>query len=239
MIRIPQRRLLIFAKAPIPHEVKTRLSPPLHPEQCAQLQAGLLKHTLQLAQKCTLGDITLCCSPNDTHPEFLKLAKEYPVTLQKQQGNTLGERMYYAIQKNLQEKSCIVLIGTDCPLMQPAYIESAFQQLEAGQEIILGPAEDGGYVLIGARKIHTALFQGISWGSNCVLQQTKTRLRTLTLQWRLLEPLWDIDYPDDLIRLYAVLTKMPANCTATSLFPIMEKLAGESPHIFGKHFNIK
>lgn len=199
------RRLLIFTKAPVAGEVKTRLSPPLSPHQCAQLHSILIKHTLTIAQNSGIADIKLYCSPNCNHPELIELAKQYGVDLQSQQGADLGKRMYHAIRQNLEEKNTIVLIGTDCPVMQAAYIQKAFKLLEDGEDIVLGPAEDGGYVLIAARKIRQTLFQNINWGSKHVLQQTQIRLKTSTLKWRLLETLWDIDYPDDLIRLHKLM----------------------------------
>jgi rSAM/selenodomain-associated transferase 1 len=111
--------------------------------------------------------------------------------------------MLHAISCSLAQESIefVVLIGTDCPALNPAYVECAFEALQEGVEVVLGPAEDGGYVLVGMRQPVPEMFSNISWGSGAVLEETVQRLQQLGLSYRLLETLWDVDTVDDLPRL--------------------------------------
>ena len=106
-------------------------------------------------------------------------------------------------KKTLQLPSIksVVLIGTDCPAMTAEYIESAFAALKAGSDVVLGPATDGGYVLIGVREVVPGLFEGIQWGGDRVLTTTIDKIRSQNLKHRLLDMLWDVDRPEDLLRL--------------------------------------
>jgi len=93
----------------------------------------------------------------------------------------------------------LVLIGTDCPAMDAGYLEEAFRVLESGIPLVLGPAEDGGYVLIGCTGMPPAgLFEGIDWGTERVLAQTRARIAALGHGHQELPPLSDIDRPEDL-----------------------------------------
>jgi glycosyltransferase A (GT-A) superfamily protein (DUF2064 family) len=94
------------------------------------------------------------------------------------------------------------LIGCDCPALTPVYLREAAAALAGGNDAVLGPAEDGGYVLIGlARAPVVQLFEDIAWGTATVMQETRTRLARGHWRWRELEPLWDLDRPEDLWRL--------------------------------------
>jgi hypothetical protein len=93
-----------------------------------------------------------------------------------------------------------VLIGTDCPAMNADYLRRACRYLDAGSAVVLGPAEDGGYVLIAARTCDRRLFSDIPWSSDRVLQLTRARLRALKLPYKELDTLWDVDRPEDLRR---------------------------------------
>ena len=98
----------------------------------------------------------------------------------------------------------VILVGADCPLLEARHLASAFDWLQQGEDAVLGPAEDGGYVLLGLRRVNRALFRDIPWGGDQVLALTRQRLAQLGWRWRELEPLWDLDRPADLDRLGAV-----------------------------------
>jgi len=119
-------KLIIFAKAPIPGSVKTRLQPTVSQEDAATLQTYFIQQTLALASTLKEVDVELWCTPDDSHPCFQQCAGKYAITLRQQQGNDLGERMANALQEALAHYQQVVIIGTDCPELTPAYLMEAF-----------------------------------------------------------------------------------------------------------------
>ena len=198
MNKFANARILIFAKAPIPGEVKTRLIPTLGAARAAGLQTTLIENTVTKAVDSQLAPVQLWCSPDARHPVFRHYHESAGVELHVQQGGDLGERMRNALDHVLATSSHAVLIGCDCPEMSVAYLDKALQSLEAGAPAVLGPAHDGGYVLIGLRKPNRSVFDDIAWGTSEVLQQTRDRLSLLGWSWKELEPLRDLDWPEDL-----------------------------------------
>lgn len=200
-MEFPDVRLLIFAKAPVPGRAKTRLIPALGAHRAALLQWRLAEHTLAMATEAKLCPVDLWCDPDTRHPFFARCQRRFGVPLRSQQGTDLGRRMHGALTVALRQAKSAVLIGTDCPGLSSKDLYEALTALAAGVDVVLGPAEDGGYVLIGVRRCSWQLFSGISWGSDQVLQQTRTRLQRLNWQGRELAPRWDVDRPDDLERM--------------------------------------
>ncbi|MCG6934702.1 MAG: TIGR04282 family arsenosugar biosynthesis glycosyltransferase [Proteobacteria bacterium] len=198
--RYPAARILIFAKAPVPGKVKTRLVPALSRNAAAELHSQLTRRTVRMALASQLAPVDLYCSPDLQHALFLELEK-LGVRRVAQTGRDLGERMYHALDSTLTDCDRVVLIGTDCPVMDCGYLHQAFQKLDQS-DAVLGPAEDGGYVMIGMRRAEASVFEQIEWGSAQVLQQTRDRLRTRGLRWDELATLWDIDRYQDLQRWY-------------------------------------
>lgn len=194
-------KLLVFTKTPIPGTVKTRLQSLLSPEQCVHLHCAMIEHTLTVAWQAGYQNIELWCSPSTHHHWLQTLCAQRAIQLRVQKGHDLGARMLHAIRTTLTTNPYTVLIGTDCPSITPDYLQQAFTTLATGHDIVLGPAEDGGYVLIGARQILPQIFADITWSTNTVLQQTLTRLTQSSLTWKTLTPLWDLDTAQDLLRL--------------------------------------
>ncbi len=199
-VTFPDTRILIFARAPLAGEVKTRLIPALGKEGAARLQARLLEQILGMALESRLAPVQLWCTPDTTHPVFQK-AELDGVSLHTQQGDDLGRRMQHALDAALQESTRAVLIGTDCPAMNPDYLSSAIEALR-NHDVVLGPAEDGGYVLIGTHRPGIDIYKGVEWGTHRVLQQTRALLRQARIGWQELATLWDVDRPEDLTRLH-------------------------------------
>lgn len=197
------RRIIVFAKAPRPRDAKTRLGGVLSGRGRAELQRTLSLHTLSTVCRSGLAPVELWCTPAVDHRFFLECAECFPVQLHRQQGDDLGARMYGALGQALAQCKQVILVGTDCPKLDQPYLRSAFDALQSGCELVIGPAEDGGYVLIGATRIHGSLFDSITWGSSRVLQQTRTALQELGWSWAELAPRWDVDRPRDLLRLMA------------------------------------
>jgi hypothetical protein len=201
-------RIMIFAKAPTPGRVKTRLIPALGERGAAQLQRQLIERTLHTAVAAGLGTLELWCAPGPAHPFFAACAKRHGIRLQTQGEGDLGMRMTRALESALAAGSPGLLIGCDCPALTPAYLREAAAALSGGNDAVFGPAEDGGYVLIGlARSPPAQLFADIAWGTATVMQETRTRLARGNWRWRELAPLWDVDRPEDLRRLRQLRTQ--------------------------------
>lgn len=193
---------MIFAKAPLPGRVKTRLIPALGERGAARLQRQLIERTLQTAVAAGLGTPELWCAPDPGGRFFSACAKRYGVSLRAQGEGDLGARMARALATALASGTQGLLIGCDCPALTPGYLSRAAAALADGNDAVLGPVEDGGYVLIGLASSPPAqLFEGIAWGSATVMQETRARLARGRRRWHELELLWDVDRPEDLPRL--------------------------------------
>lgn len=197
----PDVTLVIFAKAPQPGRVKTRLVPLLGEQRAARLQARLIGHTVRVALRAGFRRVELHCTPTMRHPLFQRLAKRHSIRLRRQQGPDLGARMQRACEHALRTACAVVVIGTDCPGMTPADLRAAQRALLGGANAVFAPAEDGGYALIGMRRVSERLFCGIEWGEAAVLRETRERLRDLGWRWREVRTLWDVDRPEDYRRL--------------------------------------
>ncbi|MEO7337689.1 MAG: TIGR04282 family arsenosugar biosynthesis glycosyltransferase [Caldimonas sp.] len=194
--------IVVFAKAPVAGYAKTRLVPALGAEGAARLARLLLTAAVEQALQADVGPVELCCSPDATHEAFAALAAGRRVTLTLQGEGDLGLRMGRAFDRVLATEPRALLIGTDAPGLDAAYLRGAARAL-VGCDAVLGPAHDGGYTLIGLRKAAAGLFHGVSWSTPHVLAQTRARLASLGLRSIELEPLADIDEPDDLRHLPA------------------------------------
>ena len=193
--------LIVFARAPLPGRVKTRLVPRLGEWGAARLQARLTRQTLRTALAARCAALELHGTPRARHPFFLECRKHFRLRLRQQRGRDLGERMYRALAAALRRYGAAVLIGTDCPVLRPQELRRATRLLRGGCDVVLSPAEDGGYALIGVRRVSWRLFDGIAWGESGVYAQTAERLRALGYRWRALCTVWDVDRPADLERL--------------------------------------
>ncbi len=194
-------RLIVFAKAPVPGQVKTRLASRLGSEQAARIHEWLTLHTLETATRHVSCPIELWCSPGTEHGFFQDCRQRYPLTLHTQQGEDLGARMAHAFASALGRGGHAVLIGTDCPILDGAHLDLAFDTLAQGHDAVLTPAADGGYVLIGLSRLSPLPFTRITWGTSKVYRETTAHLERLGWRWRELEKLWDIDTASDLDRL--------------------------------------
>lgn len=199
-MRYPDTRILIFAKAPEPGQVKTRLIPALGAVAAASLYRCLLADTVERVSAAGLCPVQCWCAPDPAHPFFEQLSARFGVSLRAQTGADLGERMQRAAQSALEQARAVLLIGGDCPALNEGHLRQALDWLSAGEDVVLGPAEDGGYVLLGLRRTEAALFSAIPWGTDQVLGLTRQRLRMLGWGWLELEVLWDLDRPSDLSR---------------------------------------
>jgi rSAM/selenodomain-associated transferase 1 len=205
--RFPEGRILIFAKAPVPGEVKTRLQPRLSMQQCARLQQRLIEHTLRTCLDSNLCAVELWCSGDARHVFFEACRQRYPVAMHVQQGRDLGARMLHALDRALQRAKFALIVGTDCPALTATHLEAAADILHANaprQHAVFIPADDGGYVLLGATCASPALTENIEWSSDRVMAQSRRNLGRANIAFTELDRLWDVDRPQDLERLNAL-----------------------------------
>jgi len=190
--------IAILAKAPVPGLAKTRLIPTIGAHAAAVLQERLTERAVATALAADVGPVTIWCAPDGTHDSFLKLVARSRITLRRQPEGDIGARMLAATATG---SGPTLVIGTDCPALTEVHLRGAANALRNGTDVILIPAEDGGYVLIGTRSAQPPLFAGIAWGTKTVLAETRTRI----IQQRLIlteqPPLWDVDTENDLARL--------------------------------------
>ncbi len=192
--------IIVFAKAPQPGAVKTRLIPALGAAGAARLHERLVDRTLATAAAAGVGPLELCGDPA-SDPLLAARAAAYGATLTEQGPGDLGARMHRAFARALASAQAVLAVGCDCPALTGQRLREANAALAAGHDAVLGPAEDGGYVLIGLARVHASLFEHIGWGGRDVLEATRARLAVLGWRWLELETLWDIDRPEDLERL--------------------------------------
>lgn len=193
--------LHMLARAPVPGRVKTRLIPALGAQGACDLQQLLLERALQLpGQGFNERFLWLDDLPS---AELQAMAHRLGWTLVEQPAGDLGERMRRIATLGLAESDAVILIGNDCPALDAGYLQAACSALQE-QQVVIGPAEDGGYVLLGLRNINAALFSDMPWGTEQVLSLTLQRLQQLDWHPTLLPALWDVDRPEDLSRLAAL-----------------------------------
>jgi uncharacterized protein len=189
--------IAIMAKAPIPGLAKTRLIPSIGAHAAAVLQERLTERAVAMAVAAAVGPVTLWCAPDPSHAAFRDLVAAYKIVLKRQPDGDLGARMLAAIAG----AGPVLVIGTDCPAFTPEHLRRAANALHGGADVVLTPAEDGGYVLIGAHKAHAGLFSAMTWGIDTVLAETRARIAALGLTCVELPALWDLDTESDLARL--------------------------------------
>lgn len=195
-----ERALIIMTRVPIAGETKTRLMPYLSGEQCVALQEACLKdlvHTQKMLQLSTLQLSTyIFYSGNLTE----KFTRTFPIGVKfiPQVGMDLGMRMAHAFRQTLNLHKHVIMIGSDVPNLAVSCFEKAFNVLEAEKDLVIGPALDGGYYLIGMNTYYPELFKGISWGGSGVLEKTLEHVQGKGLSYSLLEMMRDLDRVEDL-----------------------------------------
>jgi len=195
--------LLVFARTPIPGKVKTRLIADLGAQGASDLHCQLVSRALQRACASRGAQVQLWVAGDPLEAFVQHCAQRFDVPVFEQRGDDLGQRIASAFESASRQMSSkaagCVLIGTDCPAQTTDDLEQAAEALRSN-DVVLQPAEDGGYVLVGLRRPQPKLFESISWGSSSVAQQTLARARSLGLTFHLLRTLPDLDSADDLKR---------------------------------------
>lgn len=214
MARAADCLVSLFAKAPVPGQVKTRLIPLLGAEEAARFHAQCVRRALATALEADVGPVEVC-TPDIDAPFFHEIGAERNVSLADQGGGDLGERMHRALARGLQWHAAMILIGADCPALESRDLRDAVQALRdapdavsehgtkhaSPYDTVFAPAEDGGYVLIGARRSDPTLFANIRWSTDEVMSRTRANLGALGWRSKELRTLWDVDRPEDYLRL--------------------------------------
>lgn len=196
---VPNEQLIIFTRYPEPGKTKTRLIPALGADGAAELQRRMTELTLQKAAQTRMSRRIRLEISYEGGSEFLmqRWLGEH-LTFRSQGKGDLGERMRRAFRRAFRAGAQrVVIIGTDCPDLTPDILEMAFDALQRS-DIVIGPANDGGYYLIGLRHYIPKLFESIQWGSEKVFEQTLMRAREVEVHPGLLSQLSDVDRPEDL-----------------------------------------
>lgn len=200
--------LIIMAKQPSVGSTKTRLTPPLGPEQAAALYEALLKDTIALGASMKAVDLTIAVTPPDAVGFFERIrppgARLLPVDCEH-----IGDCLSQVIGRLLEEgypKVCA--LNSDGPSLPPEHIQRAFDLLD-DHDMVLGPNEDGGYYLVGLKQLHAEIFTGIPWSTAQVLPQTLEKVKALGLRAALLAPWYDVDSVADVVRLRRELQSLP------------------------------
>ncbi len=211
--------LIIFAKAPIPGQVKTRLCPPLTPDEAATLHGSFVLDTLERSKAAVATlklplDRFLACAPSSALVFFKIMEERQGVKLIDQVGDDLGARMNQAFETmfGLGYKRALI-VGTDVPTLPLDQYQQALALLETN-DLVLGPALDGGYYLIGLKGTAPDLFTGIPWSTDQVLSLTQEKATKIGLKTALISPWRDIDTLDDVQALIEASTldaKKPKN----------------------------
>ncbi|MDG2046830.1 MAG: TIGR04282 family arsenosugar biosynthesis glycosyltransferase [Halioglobus sp.] len=189
--------LIQFSRSPQMGQVKTRMMPHLSAAEACDLHCHLTLWVCNQLLDCGLGAVELSVAGDPDHALF-RVCKALGVArLTLQRGADLGERMFEAMAHGLAHYEYVILVGSDCPSIDGSYLEQAVEALQVAP-VVLGPATDGGYVLIGAGEIKYEIFQDIAWGSDQVYRQTCHALMSSGLTWAELPYLSDIDGPEDL-----------------------------------------
>ena len=192
--------LIIFTKNPIPGQVKTRLAATIGDDKALAVYKQLIHYTIELTNQLPVSKFIYYSDSIETDNNW----NNNIYTKKLQSGAGLGEKMKNAFSDvfDLGYKR-VIIIGTDCPELSPAIIIAAIDSLNV-YDVVVGPARDGGYYLLGMKKLNSCLFQEISWSTNQVLQQTLLACSGNKLSNVLMEELSDIDNEQDLLALKAL-----------------------------------
>jgi len=193
-----------FAKWPVLGNVKTRLAHSIGDEKALQVHMVLMNEVLNkliLSKHEGLsGDIELWLNEipekRTQMAAILEKTSDNLIPCKVQKGNNLGDKMANAIISSLQRYSKVVIVGSDCPNISATTLKKASEALNK-TDIVLGPAEDGGYVLIGASNFNTYIFNDVTWGEGEVFDKTIKNINALNLSYSSLEESWDVDDLED------------------------------------------
>jgi len=208
------RTLVIMAKAPRPGMVKTRLIDSLPLPAVTALYRCLLEDTLTLATSLKSVEVAVMCPEADQNELAQLLGNTVQVVAQKGQGLAAGLTSVFGHFTG-DDRQKVIAFNSDSPHLAPSVLNSAFEIL-ATHDVVVGPTQDGGYYLVGAKAAHTALFESDGMGTGSALDRLLTRAKALELSTGFTEPFYDIDIANDLILLARELQVAPEKAPKTA-----------------------
>jgi uncharacterized protein len=210
------RTLVVMAKAPRPGMVKTRLAQRLPVEAVTELYRCLLDDTMALARSLGAVEVAMMCPASDVEA-LTRLARGAVVVVaQKGEGLAAGLSSVFA-HFTARGRERVVAFNSDSPHLPASILWNAFEAL-TGHDVVVGPTNDGGYYLVGAKAAHPALFDGDGMGTKSALEALLSRARELQLSVGFTDPFYDIDVEGDLARLAAELRLTPARAPRTAVW---------------------
>ena len=211
-------RVLVFARAPRPGQVKTRLIPALGEVGAALLYEEMLAHALATAWAADLGEVEVWLASRDAHRYLAEVTDEQPLRMAVQCVGDIGQRMAHALSSALADDVLPILIGSDLPPLSVDHLQQAAAALGEGCDAVVAPTTDGGYGLIGVARELPELFADVPWSTGAVMARTRELAERAGLRLVEIDPLWDVDEPADLERLtmapYAELLASLRGCGA-------------------------
>jgi rSAM/selenodomain-associated transferase 1 len=226
--RVPDRVVYVVAKAPRVGSAKTRLCPPLTPEQAAQLYRGFLLDSLELAARVRYATVRVIC-PDSGMAEELAAIIPPGCDLVAQAEPGLGAALEECFRSGLADgHEAVAVIASDNPTLPSDLIEQAFDRL-AQHDVVLGPTEDGGYYLVAARAVHPSLFRDMAWSNETVLEETLRRCETAGLRADQVRRWYDVDTPEALAELARRLESLPRDCAVHTRAALLSAALPELP----------
>lgn len=190
------RAVVVFARAPEPGKTKTRLIPLLGPDGAVDAHMQLLANQLRRLDDLSRNECSKQMWVTDVTSEMQILANKHNLTSKVQPQGDLGLRMSEICRLVLLDHAAVILMGSDCQGIDAAYVRTAWGAL-LSHDVVIGPAEDGGYGLIGMNFFHPRIFQGVSWGTANVFEETLQKISAEGLSVFCLPEIWDVDTAED------------------------------------------
>jgi uncharacterized protein len=211
-----RRTLVVMAKAPRPGMVKTRLAQSLPVEAATELYRCLLGDSMALARSLIAVEVAIMCPAADVEDLMQLTRGEVDVVAQKGEGLASALTSVFA-HFTARGRQRVVAFNSDSPHLPASVLASAFDEL-THHDVVVGPTNDGGYYLVGAKAAHPALFDSDGMGTKSALEALLSRARALPLTVGFTDPFYDIDVEGDLTRLAAELRLAPARAPRTAVW---------------------
>lgn len=190
--------LYLYARTPVAGRVKTRMQTRFDADTCARLALAMIQTTVERAVRVWQGEVVLSVWPSTDHPEIDKIARAYPVRMETQVAGDLGEKMAYSLTEGVSNHGAAAVMGCDVPHFVASDFRAAYAALSRGRNV-LGPAADGGFYFLGLNRVPPALFRGIEWGGQRVLEQLRASAKRCGIELhQRISTLTDLDDPEDL-----------------------------------------
>lgn len=184
--------LVVMARSPVPGQVKTRLIPFIGSQRATQVYRSLLSHALQELKQVEVSRV-LSCTPDTHHATLRSFSSQYGWRRRYQVQGDLGNRMARIFSRCQRESDYTIIVGSDLANINKQMIYQCIDRLTAGNDLVLGATEDGGYGLIAMSRLHSGVFRKIPWSTDRVLQVTMSRARQMKLKTAIIDGLWDVD----------------------------------------------